>query len=132
MKMIESTNITGIAHVGIPTNDLEKTKQFYNALGFETTYEVYNETEKEKVAFLQLGDYCIETFENRQAAMREGAYQHVALNVDDVESLFQELKEKNYEVIHDEIQFLPFWTKGVRFFMVKGPNKETIEFCQKL
>lgn len=31
-----------------------------------------------------------------------------------------------------EIQFLPFWTKGVRFFMVKGPNRETIEFCQKL
>ena len=30
------------------------------------------------------------------------------------------------------IEELPFWENGVKFFMIKGPNEERIEFCQKL
>ena len=32
----------------------------------------------------------------------------------------------------DEIEFLPFWEKGVRFFKVLGPNHEPVEFSQIL
>lgn len=31
-----------------------------------------------------------------------------------------------------EIQFLPFWENGVRFFTIVGSNKEKIEFSQYL
>ena len=34
--------------------------------------------------------------------------------------------------LQDEIHFLPFWDKGVRFFTIKGPNEEKIEFSQFL
>lgn len=91
--------ITGISHIGMPTNDIEMTKKFYQSLGFEVIMETYNEKAKEKVAFLQLGNYCIETFENHQAVMTDG------------------------------IETLPFWKNGVKFFMIFGPNKERIEFC---
>ena len=34
--------------------------------------------------------------------------------------------------MQDEIHFLPFWDNGVRFFTIKGPNEEKIEFSQFL
>ena len=55
--------IVGIAHVGLPTNDLQKTVEFYKSLGFEVIMQSYNEKAGEKVAFLQIKNYCIETFE---------------------------------------------------------------------
>ena len=76
--------------------------------------------------------YCIETFENRQAAMSDGAYQHVALDVEDIESMYQKICNEKYTIITDGIEELPFWENGVKFFMIKGPNEERIEFCQKL
>ena len=78
--------IVGVAHVGLPTNDLQKTVEFYKSLGFEVIMQTYNEKAGEKVAFLQIKNYCIETFENGQAAMSDGAYKHVALDVKDIEN----------------------------------------------
>lgn len=124
--------IVGVAHIGLPTNDLNKTIEFYKSLGFEVMLETYNEKTKEKVAFLQIQNYCIESFENRQAAMTDGAYQHVALDVKDIESTYKKICENDYQVITDGIEELPFWENGVKFFMIKGPNEERIEFCQKL
>lgn len=92
----------------------------------------YNEKAGEKVAFLQIKNYCIEAFENGKAEMSDGAYQHVALDVEDIESMYQKICNEKYTVITDGIEELPFWENGVKFFMIKGPNEERIEFCQKL
>lgn len=108
--------IVGVAHVGLPTNDLQKTVEFYKSLGFEVIMQSYNEKAGEKVAFLQIKNYCIETFENGQAAMSDGAYQHVALDVEDIESMYQKICNEKYTVITDGIEELPFWEKGVKFF----------------
>ena len=81
--------IVGVAHIGLPTNDLKKTIEFYKSLGFEVILETYNEKAKEKVAFLQIQNYCIESFENGQAVMADGAYQHVALDVRDIEEMYK-------------------------------------------
>ena len=62
--------IVGVAHIGLPTNDLKKTIEFYKSLGFEVILETYNEKAKEKVAFLQIQNYCIESFENGQAVRK--------------------------------------------------------------
>ena len=124
--------IVGVAHIGLSTNDLKKTIEFYKSLGFEVILETYNEKAKEKVAFLQIQNYCIESFENGQSVMADGAYQHVALDVRDIEEMYKKICENGYEVITDGIEQLPFWDNGVKFFMIKGPNEERIEFCQKL
>ena len=44
------TYTTGIQHIGIPTNDIEKTIAFYKELGFEVALETVNEEANEKVA----------------------------------------------------------------------------------
>ena len=124
--------LTGVAHIGIPTNDLDKTIAFYKKLGFVSALETVNKAAEERVAFLQLGDLMIETYENHRAAEKAGAIDHVALATTDIEAAFAAAKEAEMHLLHSSIQSLPFWENGVRFFMVEGPNKERIEFCQKL
>ena len=34
--------------------------------------------------------------------------------------------------MNDQINFLPFWENGVKFFTIEGPNKEKVEFGQIL
>lgn len=75
--------LTGVAHIGIPTNDLDKTIAFYKKLGFVSALETVNKAAGERVAFLQLGDLMIETYENHRAAEKAGAIDHVALATTD-------------------------------------------------
>lgn len=125
-------NITGLQHLGLPTNDIEATVEFYEMLGFEIAYQTINEKANEKVVFLRLGNVTIETYENKQAALKHGAWDHVALDVTNIEEAFETAKEKGLDIIEEEIQFLPFWENGVKYFNVLGPNKEKVEFSQFL
>lgn len=61
-----------------------------------------------------------------------GAVDHIALNVTDIEEIYEIAKKRKYCILDDGIQFLPFWENGVRFFTIFGPNKEKIEFSQYL
>ena len=124
--------LTGLQHIGLPTNDLDVTVDFYKVLGFQTVFETVNEKAGERVVFLRLGDLTIEIYENKQAVMTDGAWDHVALNVTDIEAVFQTVREKGVHMLDQEIQFLPFWEHGVKFFTVKGPNGEKVEFSQYL
>lgn len=58
-------HVTGLQHIGLPTNDMAKTLAFYEKLGFELAYQTVNNGEK--VCFLKLANVCIETYENGQA-----------------------------------------------------------------
>ena len=104
--------LTGVQHIGVPTNDLEKIVAFYETIGFQPVLETVNEAANERVTFLQLKNLVIETYENHAAVGKPGAIDHIALD--------------------DEIHGLPFWANGVKFFTVEGPNGEKVEFCQKL
>ena len=111
-----SSCVTGIQHLGIPTNDIEKTIAFYESLGFEIAYQTVNEATGERVAFLSLKNIMIETYQNNCAAGKSGAIDHVALDVSDIEAAFNIIKKGEYTILDKDIRFLPFWEKGVRFF----------------
>lgn len=121
---------TGIQHIGIPTNDIEETIHFYEQLGFQVAFITRNGDET--VAFLRLHDLIIETYENKLAVMQEGAIDHLSLDVKDIDSLFELMKQKGFSFLDEHVNKLPFWENGVRFFTISGPNKEKIEFCEKL
>ena len=36
------------------------------------------------------------------------------------------------KMLDQQVNGLPFWENGVKFFTIEGPNKEKIEFCEKL
>ncbi len=124
--------LNGIQHVGIPTNDIETTIEFYGKLGFEVALQTVNEEANEKVAFLKLNNLVIETYENKAAKMESGAIDHVAIDVKDIEKVYELIAQADLNTTRDIIHFLPFWENGVRFFTIEGPNKEKIEFSQYL
>ncbi len=62
--------------------------------------------------------------------MTSGAIDHFALNVVDIDRLFDDLQEKGFQILDPSIQALPFWENGIRYFRIKGPNAEIIEFCE--
>ena len=120
--------MTGIQHIGIPTNDMEKTIAFYHGLGFETAHENVIPDSGDRVAFLKYGNLVIETYENHQAVEKNGAIDHIAIDVTDVDAIYAELKKAGYQILDEGVQSLPFWANGVRFFTILGPNKEKVEF----
>lgn len=132
MKADLKEQMNGIQHVGIPTNDIETTIQFFEKLGFETALRTINEEADEKVAFLRLHSLVIETYENKAAKMEAGAIDHVAIDVKDIEKVYELVNRTGLNTMQDTIHFLPFWENGVKFFTIEGPNKEKIEFSQYL
>lgn len=122
--------IRGGQHIGLPTADMDRTMAFYRRLGFEPVYETINEGNR--VAFLRQGDVTVETYEMDGAAGKPGAIDHVALDVTDVDRLFDQLSQEGFRPLEGAVQFLPFWERGVRFFTILGPNGEKVEFSQML
>mgnify|MGYP000942465278 CR=1 FL=1 len=86
MNLKEQFN--GIQHIGIPTNDIEATIDFYKALGFEIAFRTVNEEADEEVAFLKLNTLVVETYENKAAKMEAGAIDHMAIDVKDIEKVY--------------------------------------------
>ena len=122
--------IRGMQHIGLPTNDMKATIAFYESLGFEIATR--HDNGGVDVVFLTLGNVCVETYENGQSVGIHGAIDHICLDVDDIEKTWEEAKALGLNFIDSEINFLPFWANGVRFFNVLGPNGEKVEFGQIL
>ena len=80
--------LTGVQHIGVPTNDLEKTVAFYETIGFQPVLETVNEAANERVTFLQLKNLVIETYENHATVGKPGAIDHIALDTTDIEAAF--------------------------------------------
>lgn len=120
-------NITGLQHIGIPTNDMDKTVDFYQKIGFEIAHEAMDG--EVRVVFLKLKDLVLETYENKAAALCDGAVGHIALNVMNIEEAYKFITGLGIKIL-TEITFLPFWDNGVKFFIAQGPNLERLEFAQ--
>ena len=124
--------LNGVQHIGIPTNDIENTIEFYQKLGFEIAFQTVNEEANEKVVFLKLHTLVIETYENKAAVMQSGAINHIAIDVKDIEKVYAMINQAGLNSTQDTVHFLPFWENGVKFFTIEGPNKEKVEFSQYL
>lgn len=127
---MNTNNFTGIQHIGIPTNDFDKTVDFYSTLGFEVAFQTVNGTSK--VAFLRLNDLVIETSENNNINTEAGAINHLAIDVNGIEEAYKFICDNNLNNTNDSIHFLPFWDNGVKFFTIQGPSGERVEFSQML
>ena len=132
MEMNLKEQLNGVQHIGIPTNDIENTIEFYQKLGFEIAFQTVNEEANEKVAFLKLHTLVIETYENKAAVMQSGAIDHIAIDVKDIEKVYAMINQAGLNSTQDTVHFLPFWENGVKFFTIEGPNKEKVEFSQYL
>lgn len=132
MNDIIKKEVTGIQHIGIPTRNMEATSAFLTALGFQATYDTVINGSNQTVRFFTLNGIQIETYSVHDPADRSGAIDHFTLNVTDIERVYQEVIAAGLTPIEGKICYLPFFENGVRYFTVEGPDKEKIEFNQKL
>ena len=126
---MDTTKFIGAEHIGIPCRDIEETISFYEKLGFSLDWRTTSGT---NVAFLSLGDMVIETYEAESLSKVNGAVDHIAIRVKDVESLYKEALAEGYEIASDGLECLPFLENGVKFFKFYGPNRELLELLERL
>jgi catechol 2,3-dioxygenase-like lactoylglutathione lyase family enzyme len=122
----------GIQHIGIPTNDMNATVDFYRRLGFDIAFETVLRDQDCRVCFLKLDTLCIEAYENRKAPLHSGAVDHIAIDTTDIDAAWDFARQGGFKMLDTAINSLPFWQNGVKFFKIEGPNREIIEFCQIL
>jgi lactoylglutathione lyase len=137
--MLLQGNARGLQHLGLPVTDLERSKAFYARLGFSETMraEIPGQPESIRVAMMNLGNLTIELYQLAQAERQEiaqrsdGHIDHFALDVVDIERAYTEITSAGLEVLEtDAPVYLPFWDKGVKYFTVRGPDGEKVEFNQ--
>ena len=122
---------TGLQHIGIPTINYDETLHFYDKLGFRAVLTTM-QPDGGRVAFLQLKKLVLEVYETKRVSHMSGAIDHIAVDVINIELVYQKMTAKGFPAIEGEIKTLPFWDNGVRYFTILGPNHEKVEFSQKL
>ena len=127
-----SENITGLQHVGIPTEQFEATVMFYESLGCSEILRTEVVESDTPVSFLKIGGLVMEIYGCSDTAKKAGAIDHIALDVKDIEAAYEFVKQIGLVPLEDTIGELPFWENGIRYFTVVGPNGEKVEFCQRL
>lgn len=129
MKMADFC--TGIQHIGIPTGALKTSEAFYTGLGFRVVNKEFVKEQNQNVLFLQMKNLMLEIYEE-EPVKKAGAINHFALDCTDIEQAYATACEKGYSILSDGICALDFWERGIRYFIIQGPDKERIEFCQRL
>jgi catechol 2,3-dioxygenase-like lactoylglutathione lyase family enzyme len=139
--MLLKGNLRGLQHLGLPVTDLERSKAFYAGLGFVEVMrtDLPGESEAVQVAMMRHENLTIELYqleekERQEIAQRsDGHIDHIALDVLDIELAYQEICAAGLEILEQDAPvFLPFWDRGVRFFTIRGPDGEKVEFNQIL
>jgi catechol 2,3-dioxygenase-like lactoylglutathione lyase family enzyme len=139
--MLLKGNLRGLQHIGLPVTNLERSKDFYAQLGFVEVMrtDLSGITEVIQVAMMQHEQLTIELYqlepeERQEIGMRtDGHIDHIALDVRDIEQALLEIRAAALEILEDNAPvFLPFWEHGVKFFTVRGPDGEKVEFNQIL
>lgn len=133
-------NFQGLQHLGIPVTNLEQSVSFYFKLGFNhvLTAQVTEHTGIIHVAMMKRDNVIVELYQligEELEALRsrsDGHIDHVAFNVNDIDEAFSELKAAGFETIEDSPVLLDFWDKGCKYFAIRGPSGEKLEFNQIL
>ena len=133
-------NIQRIQHTGLPVTDLAASRAFYTGLGFtDVMSSTFPHPEGTgHVSMMQCGDITLELYELPAAALHEirsrsnGHIDHIAFDVADIDATFRDLHSAGYTLCEPAPVFLPFWTRGCKYFNILGPDGERLEFNQIL
>ena len=132
--------INSLQHIGLPVTDINRSVSFYEKLGFENvmaaTFDYNND--KGNVVMMKLNDIIVELYQMPPKELEEirnrtnGHIDHIAFDVDNIDTAFSVLKEAGFNIIESQPVFLAFWQKGCKYFNMTGPDGERLEFNQIL
>ena len=124
---MKEARLTGLAHIGIKTDDVQKSIAFYKELGF--TLDNYEDIGA-KLGFMSLGNCLIELIEPADKetlkGLKEGIVAHVAIECENIEGVAEKLKAKGYVDQEASINTMGI-LGGVKNLFFKGPSGEELE-----
>ncbi len=140
MSTLLDGNFAGLQHVGVPVTDLERSRAFYARLGFEEVMgkEFPHGGGTCKVAMMRREGVVMELYQlpdDEQAEIRtrgDGAIDHVAFSVADIDKTFADLRAAGLAPLEEAPVPLEFWRRGCKYFAIRGPDGEKLEFNQIL
>lgn len=117
----------GLTHVGIMTDDAQKCVDFYcQYLGFRPYYQ--GKIGPMSLTFVEQGGLVVEFIAAGKAAPG-GAVDHIALEVQGIDALVEELRGKGLEI--GPVGSMPgFFPNGFRNVFFTGPAGEKIELVE--
>ena len=130
----------GWSHLGIPVTNIEESLTFYRRFGFQTimTAEIPEQGDVVRAAMLEKDRFVIELYqlvgaEREEIARRkDGHIDHIAFTVINVDRAFAELKAEGFAPLEPSPVRLGFWENGYKYFNIRGPVGEKLEFGQTL
>ncbi len=134
------SRVTALQHLGVPVRDIARSKAFYTSLGFHEAMvmSLHTESGDIQVAMMQTGAFVLELYQLPNNALVEitarghGHIDHFALDVEDIQKVFDTVKAAGLVPLENAPVFLPFWDKGVYYFNIYGPDGEKVEFNQRV
>ena len=135
-----NANLNGWSHLGIPVTDISVSEAFYEQFGFEPVMRasIPVDGQEIKATMLAYENFTLELYQLLPEALQEirargdGYIDHFALDVNDIDQAFAELQAAGLKPLENEPVQLPFWENGVKYFFVRGPDGEKVEFNQVL
>jgi catechol 2,3-dioxygenase-like lactoylglutathione lyase family enzyme len=132
--------INHLQHVGIPVTNINASVDFYKRLGFKNVMQsaFTSEGETGTCIIMENNSVIIELYQLPEQQLEEvrkrrnGHIDHIALDVDDIDIAFSELKNASFHIDEEQPVFLPFWKNGCKYFNIIGPDGERLEFNQVL
>jgi lactoylglutathione lyase len=127
--------LKGLHHIGVMVTDIDKSIDFYKSIGMELThsYALDNGT---KLAFIRAGSAVIElvmgTDPASVKARGNGIVDHIALEVENIQCVVDDLKAKGIVFDTDGISKMGLFANGCANIFLKGPDGERLELFEEL
>ena len=124
--------ITGINHVGLRVKDLQRSRAFYEKLGFEflagpigpEPVAIMEHSSGVNINFILNSTDDIPSNILMDTPTKHTGYTHIALEVTSISSIEEQLL--SHEItITEKVEF-----EGAKFFFVRDPDSNVIEFHQ--
>jgi len=129
--------ITKVNHVAIVVRDIEESLKFWeDSLGLKLDHIEVVPSQNSRVAFFPVGGSEIELVQPTNSESGLAAYlekrgeglHHLCMEVDDIDAMLAELKEKGVRLINEEAEVLP--GRKMAFLHPKAGNGVLIELYQ--
>jgi len=111
-------------------SNLETSAKFYKNLSLN----VEKLNCEEKCATIVTDGGTLKLIEDKEKAARgRGIIDHLAFDVKDIDTAFNELKNAGFNILDEQPVLQPkVLENGVKYFIIEGPDKEGIEFNMSL
>ena len=120
----QSTDLTGIAHVALRVNDLQKSQAFYKTLGYEEAFS-FTDNGKVSVSYVKVNDRQFIELIPRSNDSQPGGILHTCFEVADIEALHKAYVERGLQPTEPKKA-----RAGNLLFVMHGPDNQLLEYTQ--